>query len=423
MKNLNKILTSVFILCLFLGFAACTEEVEYSPAEVPAGVQVYFPSTLQSKVELSQDLNVSTYDVELRRIDKDEALTVNLTVQAESPELFTIPTTATFAAGQDVTKITISYNPAALVEEGYDVYKSIRIAVLDEGQTSPYGNSVYTFTAGIPAPWETLGKASFTDAWMFEDTYQVDLQQHMLDPSRYRLIDPYTEGLEEEGYIPDYNRGNQSPYLEFKILPAGSVYKGVTTTENGLVVYDNFYTGYYYVGYSQEIFYRHPSTVADMATEASWLHNIVTQFSSDGKPEVVQLAPLVYMAGVGGWDNTQNDGVVTIVFPGVVLADYSAEIVYTGRFTDAAGDNFAVADVTLGGDVEYAKVAVIQGNNVNSAINGIIDGSIESVQINASGSVSRPCTASGTYMYVVVTYANDEPQDYDYVSFSFTIDG
>lgn len=419
MKSFNKILSSLFILCLLLGFSACTEEAKYDPAAAPGNAQVYFPSTMPSTVALSQDLSVTSFDVNLNRVDKSNALTVNLAVQNESPDIFNVPSTASFAAGDETTKITITYDPSKL---DYDVYKSISISVSDESLTTPYGNSVYSFTAGIPAPWKSLGKATFMDTWMFSNPYSIELQQHMLDPTRFRLVDPYTPGLNAEGYIPNFNKGDQSPYLEFQVLPKGSVYKNVTTTVDGLVVYGDINTGYYNTSnsYNQDVWLYHPSRFTSMPTENFWLHNIVIQYSDDGQPAVVQLAPYYYMVGIGGWNYTQNDGVVTIVFPGVVLADYSAGIEYTGRYTDANDNSFAVANVTLGADVEYAKVAVVPGNLTQEALDGIIDGSIESTQITAGGTVQRPCSSAGKYTYVVVTYAGDEEKDYASTSFNFS---
>ena len=421
---MNKnILLLPFILCLFLGLitTACTDdEVKYVPAEMPGNAQVYFSNTLLTKLNLSQDLTVTSYDLVLNRIDKTNALTVNLTVVNENPDIFTVPTTANFAAGEETAKITLQYDPQKL---NYDDYKAISISISDGSLTSPYGSVVYSFTIGIPAPWTSLGMATFIDTWMFDNSYEIELQQNDLDPTRYRLVDPYTPGLEAEGYIPNNNRGNQSPYLEFQVLPAGSVYKGVTTTVEGLVVYDDINTGYYNTSndYNQDVLEMHPSRFTSMATENFWLHNIVIQFSATGKPEVVQLAPYYYMMGIGGWNNTQVDGVVTIVFPGVVLADYSATIEYTGRFVDANDNSFAVANVTLGADVAYAKVALVGGNITSDALSGVEDGSVESVQITANGTVQRPCVSAGRYTFIVVTYdENDEAKDYNYTSFNFT---
>ena len=424
MKTKSKVVASLFVLSFLLGFTACKDEIKYDPAEMPGNAQVFFPKTVPSVVEFSKDFTVTSYDVEVRRIDNTGALTVNLTVVNENPDLFTIPTSVSFAAGSDEAHFAITYDPNEL---GFDNFKPIKISI-DQSLTSPYGKSVWEFTAGISAPWVSLGKAILIDAMMFEESYEVEIQQNEIDPTRYRLVDPYAEGLEEEGYD-DYITGNQDPYFEFQILPMGAVYKGITTTVEGLVVYNNYPMGvldpFNDLGF--ELSLLHPSDRATTAGYDNWMLNIVLQFSADGKPEIVQLAPWYFMAdynsGAGaGYDNTKYNGVLTIVFPGVDLVeyDYTAEIEYTGRLTDPAGDDYAVAEVTLGADVAYAQVAVVPGGYSFDSVIDIIVGAVESVEITASGTVRIPCTETDTYTYYVITYdADDEAQEYEYDVFDF----
>jgi len=428
----KKILTPLYALCLLLGFVACKEDMKYIPAEKPTNAQVYFAYTLPSTVALPADMNTTSFDVALYRIDKENALTVNLTVENEDPDIFTIPTTASFSAGEEMTEITINYDPVKL---GYDTYKSVSIIISDTTLTTPYGKSAYIFKAGIPAPWVSLGMAKFTDAFVFENFYDVELQQNTVAPTHFRLVDPYTEGLNnpDEGYTPDQLKGDQSPYLEFQVLPKGFVYTAtrtnattatITTSVDDLIMYGDICTGFYNIAnsYNQDIWAYHPSRFASLGDDdSSWKHNVVLQYQENGLPAVVQLAPYYFMPGIGGWNYTQYDGMITIIFPGVVLADYSSDVEYDGRYVNANGDMFAVANVTLGADVAYAKVAIVPGSLTNDDLNGIIDGSIESVQITASGTVNLPCSSAGRYTFVVVTFdSNGEDQDYSSVSFNFT---
>jgi len=104
----------------------------------------------------------------------------------------------------------------------------------------------------------------------------------------------------------------------------------------------------------------------------------------------------------------------------VKIFDYSAEIEFTGCLTNPSGKNFALADVTLGADVAYAKVALVPGEWDDDIVDGIIDETIESVEISKSVSVSKPCNEQGVYTYVVVTFdADDEMQEVAYVTFVF----
>lgn len=415
MKKINVYIFAL-ISVIALMVTACTEEVEYKAAGKPDNAQIYFSNTLKSNVELSKD--ATSFTVELRRIDTKEAVKVNLKSTDESG-LFTIPTSVDFEAGSEIGKINIGYDPETLE---YDDFKVIALSIDD--QTTPYGTAKYEFKAGIPAPWTSLGMATFRDEFWFSDDYQVELQQHMLEPNRYRLVDPYSQGIENEGFAENGEAtGNQAPFVEFVILPAGSAVNGVQTTIDGLVFYDGFSTGIKHPKYGVEVEVMHPFNFQGFETEDTWVHNIVTQYTEAGKPGVVQFAPMLYMDGLGGLDYTQEDGVITIVFPGFVMADYTTEIEYGGRFIDAKENAFAIVKVTLGEDIESAKVALVPGEDLEAAVEGIIDGSMESVEISASGNVNLPCNENGTYSAVVVSYAGDKVQKNAAVTFDFYMAG
>ena len=432
MKTNNKILTSLFVMCMFLGFitTACTDEVEYTPADKLTTAQVYFPNDLSATINLTPEM--TSFQIELRRIIKTEALTVNLTIENENPSIFNVPATATFAAGEDVTNITVVYDPTQL---DFDDFTSIRIAVSDENLTSPYGNFVYAFSVGIPAPWITLGKATLliTD-WVWVEDDEVELQQNEIDPTRYRLVEPFANREMYYSNVP--LNDNAAPYLEFRILPAGSTHTTfnredgtvtVTTTVDGLVFFEPAAIGVSYEDGGPEMAIWHPVARShpdfDTRDESNWLHNIVTQWSDGGAPEIVQLAPFFVQLPTGaGWNYTQDDGVITILFPGVELVsyDYSVGIEYTGRLTNPSGDDYATAQVTLGEDVDYAQVALVPGGFNFDDLFDIIDGVIESVEIKASGAVSLPCAETGTYTFIVISYdAKGEAQEYDSVTFDF----
>ena len=416
MKTINKILTSLFVLCLFLGFTACVDEVGYTPAGIPENAQVYFPNTLPAKLELSQDLTVTSFDIEIRRIDKTNALTIDLTVENENPDIFTIPTEVVFDAGSEVAILTITYDPSKL---DYDEYLPISIAVSDESLTSTYGRFVYAFTAGIPAPWESLGMATYTDdfASVFfgiqRTPYKIEIQENMVTRGLYRLVNPYGKDypFNEPG---DWDE-SQNYYLEINAVDPEGVY----------IPYPQ-YSGMDW-GYGEFIMSslaglrisRGTSTLEEekAAGNCGTFANGVITFPVDAL--VVGMAKYP-ASNPGAMYLANNNGWFQVVMPGVVLADYSAEIKYTGRFTDAAEKDYAVANITLGKDVEYAKVALISGNMTEEALEGIVDGSIESEQISASGSVQFPCATSGRYTYIAVTYADDDAKDYEYVSFNFT---
>lgn len=413
MNKIKNILSAMLLLALPLAFTACGDDVEYSPADKPVNAQVYFPTTNGATVDLSKDK--TSFDVTLMRAKTDEAITVPITATGGG-SFFTIPTSVSFAQGVDKAVLSISYNPESLE---YDAYSEIKLTIGDESATTPYGMAQYVFKAGIPAPWTSLGKATFSDAFLFANKYSVELQRNDLNPSLYRLVDPYSEGLTKEGFT---SNGDQSPYVEFTLLKPGDKIGDVTITMEDLVYFPYYCTGFFNTSndYNTNVDAHHPSDFSSLNSEAAWTFNRVLQYQADGTPAGVQLAPYYYMNGHGGWNNTQADGIITIIFPGASLKDYTINVEYKGRFTNVGGDNYAVADIQLGADVENAKVVMVEGNDIQAAINGILDGSLEGIEISQSGSVNIPSTANGLCSIVAVGYGEGESQEVAYTSFEFS---
>lgn len=413
MKSINKLFGIFGVLCVLLGISACSEEAKYTPAEMLTNAQIYFPTTMSSQVDLKND--GTSFDIEVSRVKSDDAISVALSAVDESG-MFTIPASVSFAAGEEVAKITIGYDPAEL---GFDAYKPITLTINDETLTTPYGTSSYTFKAGIPSPWISLGKATFMDGFLFANAYQVELQQNELEPSMYRLVDPYSQGIKAEG-VP--SEGGQTDFLTFQLLKKGDKLGDVEITNDGLVYFLSASTGYFYTndGINKDVYIYHPSAFTKFQAESDWMYSSVKMTKEDGSPAVVQLAPYYYIDGVGGWNYTQKDDVIKIIFPGVVIKDYSAEVTYQGRFTNVEGDNFAVTEIELGEDVESAKVAMVSGDDINAAVAGIVDGSIESMEITAGGTVNIPSSYNGLCSVVVVTYAEGEAQEAGSASFEFS---
>lgn len=259
--------------------------------------------------------------------------------------------------------------------------------------------------------WISLGMGTFADTWMFDDSYRVEIQQANENPSIFRLVHPYDEGLEAEGYSPDNVAEGPSPYVKFQILKAGDELRGVTLQNDGLVYYDQFRTGFLNPSYGAEVWCVHPSSFTSKTTEESWANNTVKSYQENGLPAVVQLAPFYYMFNVGGWDYSIYENVITITFPGVRIYDYASEIAYAGRYIDADNVEYVLANVALGADVQKARVVIVAGNNnISGAEAGMLDGSLEYVEIAEGGQVQIPMlenAASGKYTVALFVYGDD----------------
>ena len=401
MKSINKLFGTFAAVCLLLGGAACTDEVEYTGAEPQNANQPYFPTNLASQIDLSED--ATSFTVQLSRLATGSELTVNLEKSDDEDGLFTVPATATFAADATTADITISYDPANFE---LDEYMPLTLTVTSEGVDNPYGSNTYSFEAGIPAPYVTIGIATFTDNYYFGGTAEVELQQHSLDATQYRLVAPYAAVLKSIGA---QSSSAQSPYLTFRLLQPGEVVGDVTVSATNLVYFDDCNTGYTHPSYSEDLYLLHPGRLVG-TTEAQFAYNAVLSYKEDGTPAVVQLAPYYYLFGVGGgWNAMQEEGAITIVFPDVVLTDYSVSMSYEGSYTDPTGANYVLANVNLGADVFEARLALVNANtDLNSVVAGIEDGSIETTNVRESGQVQLLSGGNGTYYLVAVTYSRGD---------------
>lgn len=424
MKYMQKALSVLSLLAVVAGFTACSEDEALT--EKLNSEQVYFPNTMSTTVEITAD--ASSVEVPVMRMGND-AVSIPLTVEADEENILEleVPSTVNFEAGKNESTITIKYNPEKVEPGKYD---SVKLSFGSDYNT-PYGNSSANLKIGQAEPWISLGKGTFTDNWVFGGESPVEIQQNQLYPNRFRVIDPFKEiALSNDSEPVD----PFSEYMEITILKKGDVYKGVTITQDDIIVFNEVNTGYAYDD-SHDIWMGHPSEFKSMLTDDSkWGNCRVVDYQENGLPTQFAFGPMFYvqnLAGdyLGGWNRTGETADVVITFPGVVIADYSAEVSYSGKFEDAEGTIFAVADVALGEDVASAKATVVAGrNNAEEAVNGIIEGTLENiVDVTASGEVRIPMpadAASGPYTIGVVTYdAAGEAQDYSVTTFNYSASG
>ena len=411
---MNKIFKSAFVaLVALIGLTmtSCVNKYDYDAATA-SGEQVYFDNST-SKVALSKD--ATSFTVPVLRVATTEAATIALTSTDESG-IFTIPSSVSFAAGENKALITIGYDPTKLE---YDDFKSITLSLSDTSYGTPYGFSSLSFLAGIPSPFVTIGKAKFMDSWMYDaETYfDVTLQQNEINPDIYRIVNPYDEILVKGGYSPNYVKKGPSEYLTFQLRHAGEEVGGAILTRDNLVTFEPFRTGYYISDYDSgdadgEVWGFHVSDDAFHSSwhvEAAYLKSCVAAYKEDGTPGQVNLAPWYYITGVGGWNKSQEDKQIEIIFPGFTPADYSAELAYSGIFTDASEKVFAVGSLTLGADAQEVKAIVMDAAvDANAVADAIAAGELEAIDV-AAGSIQVPIPEdlTGKLQIIVVVLAGE----------------
>lgn len=411
---MNKIFKSAFVaLVALIGLTmtSCVNKYDYDAATA-SGEQVYFDNST-SKVALSKD--ATSFTVPVLRVATTEAATIALTSTDESG-IFTIPSSVSFAAGENKALVTIGYDPTKLE---YDDFKSITLSLSDASYGTPYGFSSLSFLAGIPSPFVTIGKAKFMDSWMYDaETYfDVTLQQNEINPDIYRIVNPYDEILVKGGYSPNYVKKGPSEYLTFQLRHAGEEVGGAILTRDNLVTFEPFRTGYYISDYDSgdadgEVWGFHVSDDAFHSSwhvEAAYLKSCVAAYKEDGTPGQVNLAPWYYITGVGGWNKSQEDKQIEIIFPGFTPADYSAELAYSGIFTDASEKVFAVGSLTLGADAQEVKAIVMDAAvDANAVADAIAAGELEAIDV-AAGSIQVPIPEdlTGKLQIIVVVLAGE----------------
>lgn len=409
MKKFSKYIFT--LAALALASTACVKEAEYEKgaADLEGCYGVYFPAQ-ETKFVVDPDSDpVQTLKAVRTNVDGDITVPVVLTDASEGVlELSPI----VFVDGQAETTFTVSY-PKAEVGTKY----TMSVSVEDPEYASKYldGATSFDFSV-IRERWIPLGKATYLDNW-FGIYAEPEILQNELTPTRFRIMDPYAAYWASEGVTP---KDAPAEYFEIRVLKVGEVlwpgkeYETKITLSN-LILYDPICTGYYDSTNGGTHCYYHPNNFAATEAEEAWTYNCVLGYQENGLPTAFQIAPFVYMPGVGGW-NYSTQPLLTIVFPGAVLVDYSFSVE-----ADYTVNGVTPLSFELGVDIETVKYVVAAGELGLSAVKellaGIKDGTAENVETISGdqiildeenavkyATVGLTCPESGEYTVVAVGF-------------------
>ena len=393
---MKKNLYSLFLVFMAMAaFTACSsDDNDYQWANVPAGDQVYFSKDLPTQQALSK--KASSFTIPVSRVKTDAATTVNISLTSED-NFLTAPSSVQFAAGQATADLVISYEPDSLV---YDVFKEATLTINSTEVTTPYGASTYNFTAGALSPFATIGKGTFEETYLFGFTASVTITQNQENPNVFRIYG-ISNAIE--------NGGATSPYMEITICKPGDTFRGVTVTQEDLVYFADYNSGYHHSSYDADIMFYHPSKFTNSNPEDYWLHSRVLAYQEDGTPGQIQLAPRYYMDGVGGWNQSQNDGIILITFPGYQPKDYTATLAAQGVFTDLGGSVYAQAYAEFGADATNVKAVVIEADADPEAVaDAIAAGDLEAYDVEGDGIINVPIPEGMSGKLQIVLVVLDE---------------
>ena len=383
---------------LALGFSACTEQVEYTPAEVPATAQVYFTTENASQIDLSQDSK--SFDINVARAVAGEAATVYVTVNADEAanDLFEFPAAIEFADSATTAVYTVAVKDGVTLE--YEKYYDIQLALSDSVAT-PYGKQVHTISVGVPAPWsewKEYGTGTYNLSIYWGGTHselKVYYREYLLNDIDAQF---YIPGIANSMDLTiDYNRQTGACQVLPQYALTNSNYGQVTVCD---IPHYPLQPGLTYDKY--------PCTFD--AEKGLFTLNLIYFVCTD------------YNANANG---SFGNGVETFQLDGYYVPDYSLTMTYRGNYVDNNGTNNAVISTTKGVDVaKYLMTVISADEDANTAVQGMLAGTVPCDTLTEVGFYAYPITASGNYKVLAITFdAEENPVEAHSTDFEFWVAG
>lgn len=423
---------TALVLALLAGFTSCNDDDSYAPGEASDGV--YFPT--DDALEVNLDRNLDYFEVIVSRLGQTAAATYQLTGDAD-PEVFTLPTSVTFAEGENSTKVKVGYTGANMaMDKAYPV----KLAFAPGTLISTYGYESLEMAVTYPAPWKTIGKGMYRDVFIlaltklsqqedFNPTWECELQQHEIDPLRFRWKSPYGKEFAKfcaangVGELEASEYDSKEQYnIEFLCDESGYVVIPLQSTgfqffSDGVANVCNDAGLDYPTNDYQTIIAHEPekcgtarwgiAKVKDEETgEETEINTILNVFA-------VPKTCLVNFEGsndlyIGGNGNQW-------VREGVEIKDYAISIKYDGVLTAPTEVTYAHASINLGEDIAKATAGMLyvadleEGTELEAAIQAVRSGAVPGKELEEKKNpeVLFAFEGSGKYAIAVIAYNED----------------
>lgn len=423
---------TALVLALLAGFTSCNDDDAYAPGEASDGV--YFPT--DDALEVNLDRNLDYFEVIVSRLGQTAAATYQLTGDAD-PEVFTLPTSVTFAEGENSTKVKVGYTGANMaMDKAYPV----KLAFAPGTLISTYGYESLEMAVTYPAPWKTIGKGMYRDVFIlaltklsqqedFNPTWECELQQHEIDPLRFRWKSPYGKEFAKfcaangVGELEASEYDSKEQYnIEFLCDESGYVVIPLQSTgfqffSDGVANVCNDAGLDYPTNDYQTIIAHEPekcgtarwgiAKVKDEETgEETEINTILNVFA-------VPKTCLVDFEGsndlyIGGNGNQW-------VREGVEIKDYAISIKYDGVLTAPTEVTYAHASINLGKDIAKATAGMLyvadleEGTELEAAIQAVRSGAVPGKELTEKNNpeVLFAFEGSGKYAIAVIAYNED----------------
>lgn len=377
MKTRHILAAAITMAASALGFSSCdgSEDLHYSQASAPQGQRIYFASSAINE-EVGDDATSVTVELFRPAATAAEAYTVQLA--ATTPEdLIHVPSEATFAAGDTVTQVTVSFNAAELASG--KVYP-VTITV-DEAQANEYGISTVTIniTHLSWSEWAEMGAGVYTFTMWYEGDCPAKVMERHLsnnpDAIQYRFLAALDEEDPETYYL----------YLEASTEDGGETIIVPQQTVGEHPAYGDVYMEDVY-SYTGDPSYA-PESYYDQETGLFTLY-------------------LICYCDAGSFGDTyeycQLDGFAD-------HGDYTLTLTAMGQ-VNVAGQDFAIVSLLKGADIATVKYTVAEGSlsaDETAALAEKIaagDSSVETAETSASGNIALSPETAGDNTLVAVGF-------------------
>ncbi len=225
-----KIMKKIYLLGLLIGliaFAGCSEDdlVKPTPSpEAPAGTHgVYFPVSNKAAFELMPD-DPTEIELKIARSVSTGAVDVPITVEVNDDNVFVVPSSVSFAAGETEKSFKVTFPTAA---EG--VTYNLKLNVEGEEYVNPYVSGLsYVKTNTTRVKWEALEKpmiyldGTFSAVWGIRHIpMYVHAEKAVLGSVvRYRFKNAYKvpTGADDDGIYDGYPFNEPGDFIEGEYL-------------------------------------------------------------------------------------------------------------------------------------------------------------------------------------------------------------
>ena len=423
---------TALVLALLAGFTSCNDDDSYAPGEASDGV--YFPT--DDALEVNLDRNLDYFEVIVSRLGQTAAATYQLTGDAD-PEVFTLPTSVTFAEGENSTKVKVGYTSANMaMDKAYPV----KLAFAPGTLISTYGYESLEMAVTYPAPWKTIGKGMYRDVFIlaltklsqqedFNPTWECELQQHEIDPLRFRWKSPYGKEFAKfcaangVGELEASEYDSKEQYnIEFLCDESGYVVIPLQSTgfqffSDGVANVCNDAGLDYPTNDYQTIIAHEP----EKCGTARWGIAKVKDEETGEETEIntilnVFAVPKTCLVNFEGSDDLYIGGNGNQwVREGVEIKDYAISIKYDGVLTAPTEVTYAHASINLGKDIAKATAGMLyvadleEGTELEAAIQAVRSGAVPGKELTEENNpeVLFAFEGSGKYAIAVIAYNED----------------